>query len=120
MVILLWFNTLVLLAQVSPRIIKGKITDETGKPIEGVSIILRNTKTVTVTITGTNDTPIAVIDVANTNENTPITIDVLANDTDIDSLDNSSNFTLTNVSITTNNHSTGYDSSKRNRYSRMV
>ena len=48
-VVLLWFNAIMLLAQVSPRIIKGKVTDETGKPLEGVSIILRNTKTGTVT-----------------------------------------------------------------------
>lgn len=49
LVIFLWFNAMVLLAQVSPRIIKGKITDETGNPLEGVSVLLRNTKSGTTT-----------------------------------------------------------------------
>ncbi|RZM14697.1 MAG: tandem-95 repeat protein, partial [Sphingomonas sp.] len=40
--------------------------------------------TVTVTITGTNDGPVAVSDVAVTTENASITVDVLANDTDLD------------------------------------
>ena len=38
----------------------------------------------TVTITGTNDGPVAVADVAAGNENQTLTIDVLANDTDVD------------------------------------
>jgi|GEM_PF-6079255 len=93
-------------------------TAETVKLVYTVQIIddapiqYSSTKTVTITITGTNDAPIAVIDVANTNENSLITIDVLANDTDSDTLDNSSNFTLDSVLISTNNHSTGYDASK--------
>ncbi len=40
--------------------------------------------TVTVTITGTNDGPIAVVDAAEGSENDTLTIDVLANDTDVD------------------------------------
>lgn len=43
-----------------------------------------DTQTVTVTITGTNDGPVAVLDVSETDADTGITIDVLANDTDID------------------------------------
>ncbi|RYY25477.1 MAG: tandem-95 repeat protein [Sphingomonadales bacterium] len=43
-----------------------------------------STSTLTVTITGTNDAPVAVADVAATSENASITVDVLANDTDVD------------------------------------
>src|SRR5439155_22566732 len=39
---------------------------------------------VTVIVTGTNDAPVAHADTATTSENAPITIDVLANDTDVD------------------------------------
>ena len=39
----------------------------------------------TITITGTNDAPVAVRDVAKTTEDKAIKIDVLANDTDVDS-----------------------------------
>ncbi len=42
------------------------------------------TATVTVTVTGINDAPVAVDDVATTDENTPITVDVLVNDGDVD------------------------------------
>ena len=54
------------------------ITDEHGAT---------TTETVTIEITGTNDTPIAVVDSASTSENNTLTIDVLANDTDIDTSD---------------------------------
>ncbi|MDQ7071467.1 MAG: Ig-like domain-containing protein [Rhodobacterales bacterium] len=40
--------------------------------------------TATITVTGSNDAPIAVADVATTDENAALTIDVLANDTDLD------------------------------------
>ena len=43
-----------------------------------------SSSTVTVTITGTNDGPVAVADVAAGTENQTLTIDVLANDTDVD------------------------------------
>jgi large repetitive protein len=42
------------------------------------------TTTVTVTVTPVNDPPVAVNDVASTNEDTPLVIAPLANDTDID------------------------------------
>ena len=42
------------------------------------------TATVTVTVTPVNDTPVANDDTATTPEDTPVDIDVLANDTDID------------------------------------
>jgi len=40
--------------------------------------------TVTVTVTGENDGPVAVDDSATTGENTAVMVDVLANDTDVD------------------------------------
>ena len=43
-----------------------------------------DTETVTVTVTGANDAPVANADVATTNEDTSVTFDVRANDTDID------------------------------------
>ncbi|MEA3048564.1 MAG: hypothetical protein QOG84_400 [Sphingomonadales bacterium] len=43
-----------------------------------------SSSTLTVTVTGTNDAPVAHADTATTSENAPITIDVLANDTDVD------------------------------------
>src|SRR5207253_403958 len=51
------------------------MTDEHGAPASS---------TVVVTITGTNDAPLAVDDVAAGTENQTLTIDVLANDTDVD------------------------------------
>jgi VCBS repeat-containing protein len=43
-----------------------------------------SSSTLTVTVTGTNDAPIANADTATTSENAPVSIDVLANDTDVD------------------------------------
>jgi VCBS repeat-containing protein len=43
-----------------------------------------DTATVTVTVTPVNDPPAATDDAATTNEDTPVTVDVLANDSDID------------------------------------
>ncbi|MBN2534616.1 MAG: tandem-95 repeat protein, partial [Spirochaetales bacterium] len=43
-----------------------------------------DTATVTVTVNAVNDAPVAADDSASTNEDTAVTIDVLANDTDID------------------------------------
>ncbi|MGI3171604.1 Ig-like domain-containing protein, partial [Pseudooceanicola sp. C21-150M6] len=45
---------------------------------------LTDTATVTVTVNDVNDAPTAVDDTADTDEDTPVTIDVLANDTDPD------------------------------------
>ena len=55
----------------------------------------------TVTITGVNDTPVAVadIDTGPNDENDTVTIDVLANDTDVDGGDSPATFTLQSVSI---------------------
>ena len=44
----------------------------------------RNTATVAVTVTAVNDAPVAVNDTATTAEDTPVSIAVLANDTDVD------------------------------------
>jgi len=43
-----------------------------------------SSSTVVVTVTGTNDGPVAVADTASGHENETLTIDVLANDTDVD------------------------------------
>ncbi|MCF6776440.1 VCBS domain-containing protein [Thiotrichales bacterium 19X7-9] len=45
------------------------------------------TQDIIITITGTNDAPVAVVDTATTSENTSLPIEVLANDTDIDTGD---------------------------------
>ncbi len=45
------------------------------------------TATNTITITGTNDAPIAFADTRTTTENTAVSVDVLANDTDVDTSD---------------------------------
>ena len=52
---------------------------------------------ITVTITGTNDSPIAVADVSSTSENTVKTIDVIANDTDVDNATASLSLTAASV-----------------------
>jgi VCBS repeat-containing protein len=57
---------------------------------------LTDTKDLIITITGTNDTPVATIDTANVDEDKSVTINVLDNDIDIDG------DTITLDSITTN------------------
>ena len=55
---------------------------------------------VTITITGSNDGPVAVADVASGSvdeDGGPVTLDVLANDTDVDGDDDPSNFSLDSV-----------------------
>ena len=44
----------------------------------------QDTATVTVTVNGVNDAPVAVDDIASTNEDTPVTVNVVSNDTDIE------------------------------------
>ncbi|ULC58956.1 tandem-95 repeat protein [Flaviramulus sp. BrNp1-15] len=43
-----------------------------------------DTSTLDLTVTSVNDTPVAIDDVASTDEDTPVLIDILSNDTDID------------------------------------
>ncbi|MFA0321676.1 Ig-like domain-containing protein, partial [Vibrio sp. 10N.222.55.A3] len=62
------------------------MSDESGEPI---------TSTATITVTGTNDLPIANADTSAVEENSTVTVDVLANDTD---LDDGAQFTLDSVS----------------------
>ncbi|HET9638434.1 MAG TPA: Ig-like domain-containing protein [Allosphingosinicella sp.] len=45
---------------------------------------LSDTGTLTITVAGRNDAPVANPDVASTGENSPVSINVLANDTDVD------------------------------------
>jgi VCBS repeat-containing protein len=47
----------------------------------------KDTQLVKVTINGTNDAPVAANDIASTSEDTSVTINVLANDTDVDATD---------------------------------
>ncbi|MFS1883438.1 tandem-95 repeat protein [Vibrio sp. 10N.261.54.E10] len=62
------------------------MSDESGEPI---------TSTATITVTGTNDLPIANADSGAVQENSTVTVDVLDNDTD---LDDGAKFTLDSVS----------------------
>ncbi|MFO1258042.1 MAG: Ig-like domain-containing protein [Gammaproteobacteria bacterium] len=71
------------------------VVNYTMQDNEGAS----SSSTVTITVNGTNDTPLAVADLASTDEDTKVTVDALANDTDPDSNDNPTNFTLTAASI---------------------
>ena len=56
--------------------------------------------TVSLTITGTNDAPVAEADSGTTGENTPLLVDVLENDTDVDTSDV---HTLDTITITDGN-----------------
>lgn len=67
------------------------------------------TQVVNVTITGTNDVPVAQEDWAAGGENQTLTIDVLANDTDVD---NGHSFTLVNASAPENKGSATIEDGK--------
>ena len=58
--------------------------------------ILCDTATATITVSGINDPPVALNDVATTNEDTPVLINVLSNDSDLDG-----NLVPSTVTITT-------------------
>ncbi|WP_211831194.1 Ig-like domain-containing protein, partial [Kistimonas asteriae] len=58
-----------------------------------------STSTATITVTGTNDDPVASADTKTGHENETLTIDVLANDTDVDHNDGPANFSLDSVQI---------------------
>lgn len=64
------------------------IADEHGATDTGI---------LTVTVTGANDAPVAHADTGATDENSPVTIDVLANDSDVD---DGAVLTITQVSVT--------------------
>ena len=68
---------------------------DTVTEIYDVTSIDGTPSTVTITITGTNDAPIANVDTGSVLENLSVTVDVLANDTD---LDDNAVFTLDSVS----------------------
>jgi VCBS repeat-containing protein len=44
----------------------------------------QSSSTLTITVVGTNDSPLVFVDIAHTDENQPVTIDVLADDFDVD------------------------------------
>ena len=60
---------------------KNGATQVTVSLSDGVNT---QTQTFTVTVTAVNDDPVLQADAATTQEDTPVTVDVLANDTDID------------------------------------
>ncbi|HVF06439.1 MAG TPA: Ig-like domain-containing protein [Frankiaceae bacterium] len=64
---------------------------------------LTDTATVTVTVTGVNDAPVATDDVATTSEDTPVVVNVLANDDDAEGP-----LTVTAVSGATNGTATNH------------
>ena len=53
----------------------------------------------TLTIRGVNDAPVAVADTGSLSEDGTLTLDVLANDTDVDGDDNATNFVLQSASV---------------------
>jgi VCBS repeat-containing protein len=64
---------------------------------------LTDSASVSIVVTGVNDAPVANDDIANTPENTPVLVSVLANDDDIDGDDSVANFTLDSIDgVTTN------------------
>ena len=58
---------------------------------------LTDTGTLTINISGNNDAPVAVADTDTTSENAIVTVDVVANDTDVD---NGATLTVTDASVT--------------------
>src|SRR6185312_197240 len=76
---------------------------------------ITSTATVTVTIIGENDGPTAIADKATTAEDTPVVIDVLANDTDPDATDSKivlsvdTSETVGKVTIAPDGSDVGYD-----------
>ncbi|MDD7804778.1 MAG: Ig-like domain-containing protein, partial [Endozoicomonas sp. (ex Botrylloides leachii)] len=61
-------------------VINYTVTDDNGNP-------LTDDGTLTVTVTGTNDAPVAEADLGDTTENSAVTVDVIANDSDLDVTD---------------------------------
>ncbi|WP_422450573.1 VCBS domain-containing protein, partial [Endozoicomonas sp. ALB091] len=58
-------------------VVNYTVTDDDGTP-------LTDSSTLTITVTGTNDAPVATADIGNTGENSSVTVDVIANDSDLD------------------------------------
>ncbi|WP_419535924.1 tandem-95 repeat protein [Endozoicomonas sp.] len=64
----------------------------------------QSVSTVSITITGTNDAPVAMVDTGNVAENGSLFLDVLANDTDVDVNDDASIFSLDSVQVVDGNN----------------
>ncbi|WP_422469110.1 Ig-like domain-containing protein, partial [Endozoicomonas sp. ALC013] len=58
-------------------VVNYTVTDDDGTP-------LTDSSTLTITVTGTNDAPVATADIGDTGENSSVTVDVIANDSDLD------------------------------------
>ena len=61
-------------------VINYTVTDDDGNPLTDES-------TLTITVTGTNDAPVAQADTVDTTENAAVTVDVIENDSDLDATD---------------------------------
>ena len=61
-------------------VINYTVTDDDGNPLTDES-------TLTITVTGTNDAPVAQADTVDTTENAAVTVDVVENDSDLDATD---------------------------------
>ncbi|MFN5734999.1 MAG: tandem-95 repeat protein, partial [Flavobacteriales bacterium] len=72
-------------------------TESISYTIQDNSGLTSNNATLSVTLSPVNDAPIALNDLANTNEDTPVTITVIQNDSDVDGTINPGS-----VSVTTN------------------
>ncbi|MCP4045567.1 MAG: tandem-95 repeat protein, partial [Gammaproteobacteria bacterium] len=82
------------------------VLDSTDSSTVSISYVMRDvlgttsSATATIVVSGENDAPSAAPDTGSGAEHATVTIDVLANDTDVDGADIPSNFTLDSVSIT--------------------
>ncbi|GLQ30236.1 hypothetical protein GCM10007876_07140 [Litoribrevibacter albus] len=73
-------------------------TDSFTYTVEDNSSLASSAATVTITVNAVNDAPVAVADLVSTPEDTPLTIDVASNDTDVDSGDAVDSSTITIIS----------------------
>ncbi|WP_413698867.1 Ig-like domain-containing protein [Psychromonas sp. KJ10-10] len=85
--------------QTEDVIVNYEMSDENG---------VTSTSIVTITVTGTNDAPIAVADTGTVDEDSTVTLDVLSNDTDLDN-----NHSLSLDSATTPKGSVSINSSNQ-------
>lgn len=71
--------------------------------VKDASGLVSNIASITVTVSAVNDAPVAVNNSALTNEDTPITINILTNDTDIDNLIDSSSVDFDFITVGSQN-----------------
>ena len=76
-------------------VINYTVTDDSGSPQTDDS-------TLTITVTGTNDAPVATADTADISENGSVSVDVIENDSDIDDANDALSVSAANISSMTN------------------